>query len=63
MKTYIAAQPADPLPYGGKIEVGRGVDGDQIWHQVPKFPAYRWTNLNGQRVVVDKKSMHIVAVY
>ncbi len=31
--------------------------------QIPAAPAYRWTNLNGQKVIVDKKTGHVVAVY
>jgi hypothetical protein len=63
VKTYVTTAPSDAMPYAGQVTIGRSIDGDQIWHQIPASPAYRWTNLNGQKVVVDKKSGHVVAVY
>ena len=63
VKTYVTSHPATDLPYSGKISIGHGVDGDVIWQQIPDYPAYRWTDLNGQRVVVEKHTNKVVAVY
>jgi hypothetical protein len=63
IKTYVSTHPSDSLPYSGKPTIGHPVDGDQIWQAIPAYPAYRWTNLNGQKVVVEKKSGHVVAIY
>jgi len=63
VKTYVTTHPSDAMTYSGKVMIGHRVDGDQIWQQIPSYPAYRWTNLAGQKVVVEKKSGNVVAVY
>ena len=62
VKTYITAQNVEPVQYGGKIVVGKTVDGDMVWREVPSDARYHWAYLNGQRVVVDGHHT-IVAVY
>ena len=62
VKTYVTTQTVDTVPYGGKIVVGKTVDGDQVWREVPSYPKYHWAYLNGERVVVDANHT-VVAVY
>jgi hypothetical protein len=62
VKTYVTTHHSDPMPYASKILVGHGLDGEIIWMSTPNA-AYRYTNLNGQMVVVEKKTNHVVAVY
>jgi Protein of unknown function (DUF1236) len=62
VKTYVTTQTVDPVQYSGKIVVGKSVDGDMVWREVPSYPKYHWAYLNGQRVVVDSHHT-VVAVY
>jgi hypothetical protein len=63
VKTYVTAQTVDTVNYDGKIVVGKTVDGDVVWREVPSNTKYRWAYLNGQRVVIERDSRHVVAVY
>jgi hypothetical protein len=63
VKTYVTTQNVDPVQYDGKIVVGKTVDGDMVWREVPSYPKYRWAYLNGQRVVIERDNSHVVAVY
>jgi hypothetical protein len=63
VKAYVTAHPAAPIPYAGPLSVGGAVDGEVAWRQTPTNPQYRWANLNGQRVVIDKDTRRIVAIY
>ena len=63
IKVYVTTHPAPLIPYSGKVSIGHGVDGDQIWQSLPAYPDYHWTNLNGQLVVVDKRSRRVIAIY
>jgi len=63
VKTYVVAQEVTPVQYDGKIVVGKTIDGDMVWREVPSNPKYRWAYLNGQRVVVETQGHHVVAVY
>jgi hypothetical protein len=62
VKTYVTTQNVDPVRYDGKIEMGKTVDGELVWREVPSQPKYHWAYLNGQRVVVDSRHT-VVAVY
>ena len=64
IKAYVRKHAGDPFPYSGtEIRVGGKVDAGDVWRPIPDFPAYRWSNLAGQLVVIDAKSSKVVAVY
>ena len=63
VKTYVTSQTVDTVAYDGKIVVGKTIDGNMVWREVPSNPKYRWAYLNGQRVVVETEGHHVVAIY
>jgi len=63
VKTYVTTQSGATVAYSGNVVVGRTVDGEVAWLNVPDYPKYRWAYLNGQRVVIDNDSHEVVAVY
>jgi uncharacterized protein YcfJ len=63
VRTYVTTQTVESSPYSGKIVLGKTVDGDLVWREIPSNPKYRWAYLNGQRVVIETESRHVVAVY
>ncbi len=63
VRTYVLAQPLTPGDYSGVIVVGKILNGEIVWSEVPNHPTYRWACLNGQRVVVDADSHRVLAVY
>ena len=65
LKAYVTshANASTPTTYNGKIMMGHRLDGEIVWSALPGFPAYRWTNLNGQQVVVEKKTNFVVGVF
>ena len=63
VKTYVTTQTVAPATYSGDIAVGKTIDGDVAWRDVPNYPKYRWAHLNGQRVVIDNDTHKVVAVY
>ncbi len=60
---YVTTHASTPLNYTGKVLIGHGLDGEVVYEQIPGNNAYRWTNLNGQKVVVETRTKHVVAVY
>ena len=62
VRTYVTTQDAPPVAYSGDVEVGKTIDGDVAWREVPRYSKYHWARLNGQRVVVDD-GHKVVAVY
>jgi outer membrane lipoprotein SlyB len=63
VRTYVTTQNDTPVIYSGTVAVGRTVDGEVVWQNVPDYPKYRWAHLNGQRVVIDNDTHKVVAVY
>ncbi len=65
LKAYVTthANASTPTTYNGKVLMGHRLDGDIVWSALPGFPAYRWTNLNGQQVVLEKKTNFVVGVF
>ncbi len=63
VKTYVTTQSGPPVAYSGDLVVGRTVDGDIAWRNVPDYPKYRWAYLNGQRVVIDNDTHKVAAIY
>ena len=62
VKTYIRTQHVDPVAYDGQITVGQALPGTVAMYDVPKFERYRWTYINGQRLLIDRKTNKIVSV-
>ena len=63
VRTYVTTQNADTVAYPGKVVIGRTIDGDVVYRDVPAYPKYRWAYLNGERVVIDNDTHHVVAIY
>jgi len=63
VRTYVTTQTGPSVTYGQPIAMGRTIDGDVVWQDVPSQPKYRWAYLDGQRVVVDTDSHKVVAIY
>ncbi len=62
VRTYVTTQTIDPVAYQGPIEMGKPIDGEVVWREVPNYSRYHWARLNDQRVVVDD-SHNVVAIY
>jgi hypothetical protein len=63
VRTYVTTTTADPVRYGRPIVVGKTIDGDVTWLEVPRYPKYRWAFVDGHRVVIDNDTHDVVAVY
>ncbi|RAK60791.1 hypothetical protein DJ021_13730 [Phenylobacterium hankyongense] len=63
VRTYVTTQDVPAVTYGRPIVVGKVVDGDITWLEVPSYPKYRWAYVDGHRVVVDATTRDVVAVY
>lgn len=63
VRTYVTTATADPVRYGRPIVVGKTIDGEVTWLEVPSYPKYRWAYVDGHRVVIDNDSHEVVAVY
>ena len=63
VKTYVTTQTTTPTRYSGDIEVGKPIEGDVAWRNVPDYPKYSWANLNDKRVVIDNDTHQVVDVY
>jgi hypothetical protein len=62
VKTYVRTQHVDPVTYDGEITVGRALPETVTVYDVPKYERYRWTYVNGQRVLIDQKTRNVVAI-
>ena len=62
VKTYITTTQVDPVSYNGSIAVGAVLPDTVTEYDIPKYDRYRWTFINGQRLLVDRRSHKIVAV-
>jgi hypothetical protein len=63
VRTYVTTHNAAPVTYSGPVVVGKPLTGQVSWMEVPQYPKYRWAYLDGRRVVIDKASGNVVAVY
>jgi hypothetical protein len=63
VRTYVTRQRVEPTRYSGDIKVGRRVDGDVAWRNIPGQPHYEWAYLGDKRVVVDRSTHDVVAVH
>jgi uncharacterized protein YcfJ len=62
VKTYITTQQVTPVVYDGPITVGSVLPDTVTEYDVPKYERYRWTYVDGQRLLIDRKSHKIVAI-
>jgi hypothetical protein len=62
VKTYVRTQHADPVTYDGSIAIGAPLPDTVTVYDVPKYERYRWTYINGQRILVDRETRKIVSV-
>ena len=62
VRTYITTTQVDPVSYNGSIAVGAVLPDTVTEYEIPKYDRYRWTFINGQRLLVDRRTHKIVAV-
>ena len=62
VRTYITTQTVEPVVYDGAISVGAVLPDTVTEYDIPKYARYRWTYINGQRLLVDRRTHKIVAV-
>lgn len=62
-KTYVTRQRVESSSYRGDIRVGRHIGGEVAWRPIPDDPRHQWAYLDGKRVVVDRTTHDVVAVY
>jgi len=62
VKTYITTQQVAPVSYNGDIAVGQVLPDEVTVYDVPNYDRYRWTYINGQRLLIDRRDRKIVAV-
>lgn len=62
VKTYITSQNVAPASYDGQLVVGQRLPDEVNVYDVPKYDRYRWTYVNGQRLLIDRRDRKIVAV-
>ena len=63
VRTYVTTQRVAPVAYNGSVVVGHTIDGDVVWSDVPNEPKYGWAYLGDKRVVIDRSSHQVVAIY
>jgi len=62
VRTYITTTQVDPVSYNGDIAVGAVLPDTVTEYDIPRYERYRWTYINGQRLLVDRRTHKIVAV-
>ena len=62
VKTYITTQNVAPVSYNGDLRVGTVLPDEVTVYDVPNYDRYRWTYVNGQRLLIDRRDRKIVAV-
>ena len=62
VRTYITTTQVAPVVYTGPITVGSTLPDTVTVYDVPKYERYRWTYIDGQRLLVDRKTHKIVAI-
>lgn len=63
IKTYVVANPHDPVVLDGEVVVGAGVPDTVTLYDVPDFPDYKYVTINGQTVLVTPTDRKIVYIY
>lgn len=62
VKTYVRTQHADSVTYEGSTDVGQVLPETVAVYDVPKFERYRWSYINGHRVLIDRKTRKVISV-
>ena len=62
VRTYITTQTVAPVSYNGDLRVGTVLPDEVTAYDVPNYDRYRWTYVNGQRLLIDRRDRKIVAV-
>ncbi len=62
VKIYVRTQRVDPVHYDGQIVVGATLPDTVTEYDVPRYERYRWTYINGQRLLIDRQSHNIVSI-
>lgn len=62
VKTYITTTEVAPVVYDGELVVGRPLPGTVTVYDVPKYEKYRWTFIDGKRVLIDNSTRNVVAI-
>jgi hypothetical protein len=62
VKTYIHQQKVAPITYDGQIVVGATLPETMTFYDIPRYERYRWTFVNDQRVLIDRRNHKIVAI-
>lgn len=63
VRTYIDANPHDPVILDGEVVVGAGVPDTVTLYDIPDQPDYKYVTINGQPVLVSPTDRKIVYVY
>lgn len=63
VRTYIDANPQEPVVLDGEVVVGAGVPDNVTLYEIPDQPDYRYVSINGQQVLVNPTDRRIVYVY
>jgi uncharacterized protein YcfJ len=62
VRTYITTQQVQPVIYDGSIAVGAVLPDTVTEYDIPKYERYRWTYIDGKRLLIDRKTHKVVAV-
>ena len=62
VRTYVRTQHVEAVPYDGTIVVGTVLPETVKEYDIPRYEHYRWTYINGQRLLIDRDTHKIVAV-
>ena len=62
VRTYITTTQVEPVVYDGAIGVGAVLPDTVTEYDIPKYARYRWTFINGQRLLIDRKTHKVVAI-
>ena len=62
VRTYITTTEVQPVMYDGNIAVGAVLPDTVTEYDIPKYARYRWTYINGQRLLVDRRTHKVVAI-
>ncbi len=57
-----APPPAAPAPVATQVTVGSTLPDTVVVYQVPDYPAYEYTIIDGHRVIVDAETRQVVEI-
>ena len=63
VRTYIDANPQQPVVLDGEVVVGAGVPDTVTLYDIPDQPGYKYVTINGQPVLVNPTDRRIVYIY